>query len=319
MRSTSAPAQARLRSHSRRSSGRSSASTSFPSCWSGRREGAPANVTFVEGDATHLPFETRSFDLSCSRRTLHHIAPPELAHRELARVTAPGGRVLVDDQIAPADPLAAFELDRFERARDPSHTRYACHEQRRHHPQRRLRPDQYVARIVPAGASRVDQFVLAIFAWALLGFGNVYFGLAQRALDLTLESIKAKKSVALSRSMAYHAHVQYQIAEMVMDLESIGAQLDKTAADWSNGVDYGANWVIKIVGTKYKAVEGAWRVVDTALDLAGGFGVFKQNEIERLFRDARLGRIHPANAALSHEFVAKTALGINPDEQPRWG
>jgi SAM-dependent methyltransferase len=87
------------------------------------RSGAPANVTFVEGDATKLPFESGSFDLSCSRRTLHHIARPELAVAELARVTAPGGRVFVDDQIASVDPLAALELDRFERARDPSHTR----------------------------------------------------------------------------------------------------------------------------------------------------------------------------------------------------
>jgi SAM-dependent methyltransferase len=87
------------------------------------RSSAPANVTFVEGDATKLPFESGSFDLSCSRRTLHHIARPELAVAELARVTAPGGRVFVDDQIAPVDPLAALELDRFERARDPSHTR----------------------------------------------------------------------------------------------------------------------------------------------------------------------------------------------------
>jgi hypothetical protein len=30
---------------------------------------------------------------------------------------------LVVDQIAPNDPLAALELDRFERARDPTHTR----------------------------------------------------------------------------------------------------------------------------------------------------------------------------------------------------
>jgi ubiquinone/menaquinone biosynthesis C-methylase UbiE len=84
---------------------------------------APANVTFVEGDATSLPFEDGEFDLSCSRRTFHHIARPELAVAELARVTAPGGRIFVDDQIAPVDPLAALELDRFERARDPSHTR----------------------------------------------------------------------------------------------------------------------------------------------------------------------------------------------------
>jgi ubiquinone/menaquinone biosynthesis C-methylase UbiE len=87
------------------------------------RASAPANVTFVEGDATSLPFDTGSFDLVCTRRTLHHIARPELVLAELTRVTAPGGRVFVDDQIAPADPLAALDLDRFERARDPSHTR----------------------------------------------------------------------------------------------------------------------------------------------------------------------------------------------------
>jgi ubiquinone/menaquinone biosynthesis C-methylase UbiE len=87
------------------------------------RRDAPTNVTFVEGDATRLPFEDGSFDLTCSRRTFHHIARPELAAAELTRVTAPGGRIFVDDQIAPVDPLAALELDRFERARDPSHTR----------------------------------------------------------------------------------------------------------------------------------------------------------------------------------------------------
>lgn len=87
------------------------------------RAKAPPNVTFVDGDATSLPFETGSFDLVCTRRTLHHIARPERAIAELTRVAAPGGRVFVDDQIAPADPLAGLELDRFERARDPSHTR----------------------------------------------------------------------------------------------------------------------------------------------------------------------------------------------------
>lgn len=84
---------------------------------------APANVRFEEGDATALRFEDDCFDLACSRRTLHHVGRPELALAELARVTKPGGRVFVDDQIAPADPLLAFELDRFERRRDASHNR----------------------------------------------------------------------------------------------------------------------------------------------------------------------------------------------------
>src|SRR4051812_5311475 len=49
------------------------------------RARAPANVTFVEGDATSLPFEAGSFDLACTRRTLHHIARPELVVAQLAR------------------------------------------------------------------------------------------------------------------------------------------------------------------------------------------------------------------------------------------
>jgi alkylation response protein AidB-like acyl-CoA dehydrogenase len=60
-------------------------------------------------------------------------------------------------------------------------------------------------------------------------------------------------------------------------------------------------------------------VVDTALELSGGAGIFKRSRIEQLFRDARLGRIHPANSMFTHELVGKLSLGINPDDQPRWG
>ncbi len=180
-------------------------------------------------------------------------------------------------------------------------------------------PDRYVARVVPAGAAGIDLFVISIFAWAFMGFANVYYGLAQRALDLTVENVKSRKSLALSRSMAYHPEVQHNVAEMVIELESVGPHLDKIAQDWANGVDYGHAWGLKLVAAKYHAVEASWHVVDKALDLAGGFGIFRQSGLERLFRDARLGRIHPANSSLTHELVAKTALGINPDEMPRWG
>lgn len=81
------------------------------------------NVEFVEGDATKLPFELSSFDFAGTLRSLHHIARPELVVAELTRVTRRGGRILVVDQLAPIDPLAASELNAFERARDPSHTR----------------------------------------------------------------------------------------------------------------------------------------------------------------------------------------------------
>ena len=182
-----------------------------------------------------------------------------------------------------------------------------------------LVPDRFVARVVPAGAAGLDAFVLGTLAWALIGFANVYYGLAQRALDLTIAAARKKTSIALGRSMAYHPGVQHQVAEMGLALEAIGPHLDRIAEDWMSGVDHGAMWPAKIFAAKYQAVENAWRVVDTALDVAGGFGIFHRSGIERLFRDARLGRMHPANWMLTHEFVGKSLLGISPDESPRWG
>ncbi len=73
------------------------------------------------------------------------------------------------------------------------------------------------------------------------------------------------------------------------------------------------------MAAKHFAVNQAWSVVDTALDVSGGSGLFKRNRLEQLFRDARLGRVHPANRATTYEVIAKQSLGIDPDEQPRWG
>lgn len=180
-------------------------------------------------------------------------------------------------------------------------------------------PDRYVARVVPAGAAGVDLFVLGIFAWALLGFGNIYYGLARRALDVTLASIKSKRSIGLTRTMAYHPEVQHRVAEMGLAIESIEPLLERIAEDWSNGVNHGAQWPAKILTAKYHAVENAWRVVDLALEVSGGYGIFRKSGVEQMFRDARLGRIHPGNSMFTHELVGKTLLGINPDEMPRWG
>jgi ubiquinone/menaquinone biosynthesis C-methylase UbiE len=87
------------------------------------RAHAPDNAEFLEGDSTALPFEYGKFDLSCCVRLLHHVHRPELAVSELARVTRPGGRILIADQLGSVDPLQSLELDRFERLRDPTHQR----------------------------------------------------------------------------------------------------------------------------------------------------------------------------------------------------
>jgi len=178
-------------------------------------------------------------------------------------------------------------------------------------------PDKYIARIVPAGA--LDPFIGALFAWALLNFGAIYTGLAERARDLAVTGVRNKTSLGVTRSMAYHPEIQHIFSEMQMEIESMVPHLASTTNDWSNGVDHGAAWPMKIVSTKFHCVEAAKRVVDLAMTASGGAGMFKANELERLYRDVRAGGFHPANTTLTHEIVGKTTLGIGLDEQPRWG
>jgi len=84
---------------------------------------APANVRVEQGDGERLPFEAGAFDLGGTLLTLHHTKQPQLLLAELARVTRPGGTVLVVDQLAPQDGDRARALNEFERARDTSTSR----------------------------------------------------------------------------------------------------------------------------------------------------------------------------------------------------
>lgn len=181
-------------------------------------------------------------------------------------------------------------------------------------------PDQYIARVVPAGFGGMDGFVLGIFAWALMGFGNVYCGQARKVFDMTLKTLQTKSSMSLeSKLMSHHPGVQNDIAEMLLKLEAVEPQLDTVAREWAQGKDYGPAWAIKLIAAKCNAAERCWEIVDRSLDIAGGFGIFPKSGLEKMFRDARLGRMHPANRYLSREILGKAILGLNLDAKPRWG
>jgi ubiquinone/menaquinone biosynthesis C-methylase UbiE len=81
------------------------------------------NVTFVLAQAEALPFEAESFDVVTCRVAPHHFADPQAFVNEAGRVLRPGGRFLLDDQMAPEDPELDEFVNAFERWRDPSHVR----------------------------------------------------------------------------------------------------------------------------------------------------------------------------------------------------
>lgn len=179
--------------------------------------------------------------------------------------------------------------------------------------------NRYIVRVLPAGLAGADLCVLAIFAWAQINFGAIYLAIAERARDLAVAAANKRTSIALGdRPMAYNPMVQYAAAEMTIALEAANATIERVAHDWSTGVDHGGAWASKLVAAKYIAVEAAQKVVDLAMDMSGGAGFFRKNELERLYRDVRAGKLHPANAALAHEIIGKTTLGIL-GEEPRWG
>ena len=77
-------------------------------------------------------------------------------------------------------------------------------------------------------------------------------------------------------------------------------------------------WALKLAAAKQQAAEGTWKVADAAVDLQGEFIIFKTAGFDRLWRDARLGKVRPTNPALSMELVGRITLGIDSDESPRW-
>jgi ubiquinone/menaquinone biosynthesis C-methylase UbiE len=81
------------------------------------------NADYVIADAGDLPFLDSTFDLVTVRIAPHHYPDAARAVREMARVLRPNGRLVVVDNVAPADPALDALLDDWERRRDPSHVR----------------------------------------------------------------------------------------------------------------------------------------------------------------------------------------------------
>jgi ubiquinone/menaquinone biosynthesis C-methylase UbiE len=78
-------------------------------------------VCYTQLDAERLPFPAHTFEIVTCRIAPHHFPDVAAFVRECARITKPGGLVVVVDQLSPGEPKAARYVNAFERLRDPSH------------------------------------------------------------------------------------------------------------------------------------------------------------------------------------------------------
>jgi len=81
------------------------------------------NLELRLGDAEQLPFPDAAFDIVACRAAVHHFARPERVLREMARVVAPYGRVVIADFLSSDDAAKAAYHNRLERLCDPTHVR----------------------------------------------------------------------------------------------------------------------------------------------------------------------------------------------------
>jgi ubiquinone/menaquinone biosynthesis C-methylase UbiE len=87
------------------------------------REKSLANVSWDQGQATSLPYSDGAFSIVVTRFSFHHFIEPLAVLKEMMRVCAPGGHVLVADMHTSVDPAKGAEFNRMELLRDPSHVR----------------------------------------------------------------------------------------------------------------------------------------------------------------------------------------------------
>ena len=90
------------------------------------RHASPPNVAKpapVRALAEKLPVRGEIFDLVVSRLAFHHFEDPADVLHEMVRACKRGGTVAVIDLMAPVEAELAEVYNRYERKRDPSHTR----------------------------------------------------------------------------------------------------------------------------------------------------------------------------------------------------
>ncbi|MEN9619991.1 MAG: hypothetical protein RL499_184 [Actinomycetota bacterium] len=172
--------------------------------------------------------------------------------------------------------------------------------------------DEHVARILPVGPSG-DPYTLAISANFHTLIASVYAGIADRALELAVES--AQRRTSLRNDGAPQAHdpdIRWRLADAALALDALSPQLAAVGHDRDHGVDRGARWHRDLAGLKHRSVETARHVVDQAMRIAGGGAYRSSSELSRLQRDVLAGIYHPSDTEAVHATVATDLLGPLP-------
>ncbi|MGN6473014.1 MAG: acyl-CoA dehydrogenase family protein [Mycobacteriales bacterium] len=141
------------------------------------------------------------------------------------------------------------------------------------------------------------------FASERLGLAVHGYGVAQRALDLTVAHTKQR--VAFGKPLINKQVVRHKLVEMTRAVDVARTYTHSVIERHCAGEQVFAEAVM----AKNQAVEACSFVVDEAVQLHGGMGFMRDTEVERHYRDARLLPIGGGATEVMNDLIAKALFG----------
>ncbi len=136
-----------------------------------------------------------------------------------------------------------------------------------------------------------------------IGIGAQLVGLAQGALGHATRYAKERRQ--FGKAIGTFQGVQFELARMATEVEAARLLVYNAA----RLRDAGLPFVKEAAMAKYYASDIAEKVASKAIEIHGGVGVTKDYPVEKLYRDAKIGRIYEGTSNIQLLTIAKKLLG----------
>jgi alkylation response protein AidB-like acyl-CoA dehydrogenase len=136
-----------------------------------------------------------------------------------------------------------------------------------------------------------------------IGIGAQMLGLAEGAWGYAAKWAKERKQ--FGKALVEFQAMQFQLAEMATDIEAARLLIYNAARLKDAKLDF----LKEAAMCKYFASQVAERVASLAVEVYGGSGFVKDYPVEKLYRDAKIGKIYEGTSFMQLATIAKLTLG----------
>jgi alkylation response protein AidB-like acyl-CoA dehydrogenase len=136
-----------------------------------------------------------------------------------------------------------------------------------------------------------------------IAIGAQMIGLARAALEHATAYAKERKQ--FGKSIGEFQGVQFDLAKMATDVEAARLLVYNAA----RLRDAGLPFLTEAAMAKYYSSEVAENTASKAIEIHGGVGITKDYPVEKLYRDAKIGRIYEGTSNIQLVTIAKKLLG----------